>query len=136
MKSFLFILLFSIGSFCYAQQFSYKPLNPAFGGETFNYNWLLSSATAQNSQTAPRTQSQQQSELERFGENTKQQILNQIGRILTAQQISAIGDLDQEGTFTAGDLNIEVFESDEGLIINILDTTNGEQTQIVVPNNP
>ena len=31
-----------------AQQFVYKPTNPAFGGDTFNYNWLLSSAAAQN----------------------------------------------------------------------------------------
>ena len=31
------------------QQLTYEPINPAFGGDTFNYQWLLSSANAQNS---------------------------------------------------------------------------------------
>ncbi len=31
-----------------SQQLVYKPVNPAFGGDTFNYQWLLSSANAQN----------------------------------------------------------------------------------------
>jgi curli production assembly/transport component CsgF len=26
----------------------YKPRNPAFGGDTFNYQWLMSSAENQN----------------------------------------------------------------------------------------
>ena len=37
--------------FCFgvsAQQFVYKAINPAFGGDTFNYQWLMSSATSQN----------------------------------------------------------------------------------------
>mgnify|MGYP002700295564 CR=1 FL=1 len=130
----LILLFFGIISTTFAQQFSYKPLNPAFGGDTFNYNWLLSSATAQSSFTAPRSTTEQQSELERFGENINQQVLSQISRTLLAQQVNAVGDFDQEGTFTFGTLNVEVFESDEGLVINILDTSNGEQTQVIVPN--
>ena len=31
-----------------AQDLVYKPKNPAFGGDTFNYQWLLSSAESQN----------------------------------------------------------------------------------------
>ncbi|WP_452223782.1 curli production assembly/transport component CsgF [Lacinutrix chionoecetis] len=135
MKFKLFIILF-LGAFAFAsaQQFSYKALNPAFGGDTFNYNWLLSSANAQNGFTQPRTQAEEQSELDRFGENLNQQVLNQISRALLAQQVDAVGDFNQEGTFTFGTLNVEVFESDEGLVINILDTSNGEQTQVIVPN--
>ncbi|SDZ74662.1 curli production assembly/transport component CsgF [Bizionia paragorgiae] len=131
----LFVLLF-FGSitFMFSQQFSYKPLNPAFGGDTFNYNWLLSSATAQNGLTAPRAKSVQQSELEQFGERLNEQVLSQISRALLAQQVQAVGDFNEEGTFTFGTLNVEVFESDEGLVINILDTSNGEQTQVIVPN--
>lgn len=128
------ILFFLTGTTLYAQQFSYKPLNPAFGGDTFNYNWLLSSATAQNGFTQPRAESEQQSTLDQFGDNINQQILSQISRALLAQQVDAVGDFDQEGTFTFGTLNVEVFESDEGLVINILDTSNGEQTQVIVPN--
>ena len=135
MKLKLFLLLF-FGAimFSFSQQFSYKPLNPAFGGDTFNYNWLLSSATSQNGFTAPRSQSEQQYELDQFGDKLNQQVLSQISRALLAQQVNAVGDFDQEGTFTFGTLNVEVFESDEGLVINILDTSNGEQTQVIVPN--
>ncbi|WP_055446645.1 curli production assembly/transport component CsgF [Lacinutrix mariniflava] len=135
MKFKYFLILFlGAFSFAFAQQFSYKPLNPAFGGDTFNYNWLLSSATAQNGFTQPRAATVQQSDLDRFGEQLNQQVLSQISRVLLAQQVEAVGDFDQEGTFTFGTLNVEVFDSDEGLVINILNTTNGEQTQIVVPN--
>ncbi|APX99644.1 curli production assembly/transport component CsgF [Lacinutrix venerupis] len=135
MKFKLFIFLF----FCtctlaVAQQFSYKPLNPAFGGDTFNYNWLISSANAQNGFTQARTETEEESELDRFGEQLNQQVLSQISRALLAQQVDAVGDFNEEGTFTFGSLNVEVFESDEGLVINILDTLNGEQTQVIVPN--
>lgn len=134
MKKLLFILFIGISSVSFAQQFSYKPLNPAFGGDTFNYNWLLSSATAQNQLTAPSNAREQQSDLERFGDNLNSQILSQLSRSFLQQQLDGIGDITEEGTFTFGTLTVEVFESTEGLVINILDTSNGEQTQVVVPN--
>jgi len=127
------LILGSIGTTCTAQQFTYKPLNPAFGGESFNYNWLLSSATAQNKITAPANAASQQTELERFGETLNRQILSQISRRLLEQQIAGIGNFDQEGTFTFGNLAVEIVQTAEGLVINILDTTNGEQTQVIVP---
>lgn len=117
-----------------AQQFSYRPINPFFGGDTFNYQQLLSSAQAQNGFTAPQSSVDQQSELERFGDNLNNQILSQISRTLTQQQLDSIGELTEPGTFTFGTLAVEVFESGEGLVINILDTTNGEETQVIVPN--
>lgn len=123
-----------MGTAAFAQQFSYKPLNPAFGGDTFNYNWLLSSAVAQNQIQAPGTRRDENSDLEEFGETLNRQILSQISRTLLQQQLEGIGDLTQPGTFTFGTLNVEIFEGDEGLVINILDTTTGEQTQVIIPN--
>ncbi|WP_299682698.1 curli assembly protein CsgF [uncultured Dokdonia sp.] len=117
-----------------AQQFVYRPINPFFGGDTFNYQQLLGSAQAQNGFTAPQNATDQQSDLERFGDNLNNQILSQISRTLTQQQLDSIGQLTEPGTFTFGTLAVEVFESGEGLIINILDTTNGEETQVIVPN--
>lgn len=134
MKKILLLLFLASGSVSFAQQFSYQPVNPAFGGDTFNYNWLLSSATAQNQITAPANAREQQSDLDRFGENLNRQILSQLSRSLLQQQLGGIGDITEEGTFTFGTLTVEVFESGEGLVINILDTSNGEQTQVVVPN--
>lgn len=128
----ILVLLF-IGSSGFAQQFSYTPLNPAFGGDTFNYNWLLSSATSQNKLVAPASEREQRSELEQFGDNLNRQLLSQISRQLLQQQLGGL-NFSEEGTFTYGSLNIEIFQSDEGLVINILDTSTGEETQVIVPN--
>lgn len=126
------LLLVFFGFAGFAQQFSYKPINPAFGGETFNYQWMLSSATSQNQFTAPSNQKAQESEIEKFGANINRQILSQISRTLLQQQLGGL-NFGEEGTFTYGTLNIEIYQSDEGLVINILDTSNGEQTQVIVP---
>ena len=117
-----------------SQQLTYKPLNPAFGGDTFNYNWVISSANAQNGFTADQNRREEQSDLERFGENINSQLLSQISRAVLQNQIEGLGDFTEEGSFTYGTLAIEVFESNEGLVINILDTSNGEQTQVIIPN--
>jgi curli production assembly/transport component CsgF len=113
------------------QQFVYKAVNPNFGGDTFNYQQLLASATAQNSFTDPNADNQEGSELEQFAENLNRQILGQLSRSIFSQQL---GEGLQEGTFNFGSLALEIFDSGEGLVINILDTNTGEQTQIVVPN--
>ena len=135
MKLIIFILFFFISTTgVIAQQFSSKPINTAFGGDTFTYNWLLSSATSKHGITAPTAASTAQSALDRFGTSLNQQVLSQISRALLAQQIEGVGNFSQEGSFSFGSLNVEIFESSEGLVINILDTSNGEQTQVIVPN--
>jgi len=60
--------------------------------------------------------------------------LSQISRSLFNQQFAANGQL-EPGTFSFGSLIVEVFETSEGLVIDILDTSNGDQTQLIVPNN-
>lgn len=128
----LFSILFCMMAYAgFGQQFVYTPINPAFGGETFNHQWLLAAANAQNSFTDPAEQDREQSELEAFADNLNRQILGQLSRNLFTAQLG--GGL-QPGTFNFGTLSLEIFESLEGLVINILDTSTGEQTQIVVPN--
>ena len=133
MKKLLIILICLTGYFCVGQQLSYKAINPAFGGETFNYTWLLNSANSQNSFTDPDAESDNndESELSQFTESLNRQLLSQLSRSLFNTQL---GDELQEGNFTFGSLALEIYDSDEGLVINILDTTTGEQTQIIVPN--
>ena len=48
MKKLLLMLLLSFTAQMFSQQLVYKPKNPNFGGDTFNYQWLLSSAESQN----------------------------------------------------------------------------------------
>ena len=132
MKKFLLITFFLTSYIGVAQQLSYKPINPAFGGETFNYQWLLNSANAQNSFKDPSiSQDKEKGSLEAFSETLNRQILSQLSRSLFDTQL---GDELQEGNFTFGSLALEIYNSAEGLVVNILDTDTGEQTQIIVPN--
>ncbi|MDH7444628.1 curli production assembly/transport component CsgF [Aquimarina sp. 2201CG14-23] len=127
------ILVFSVYSFGFGQDLVYRPKNPAFGGDTFNYQWLLSSAEAQNTFTDDNDpNADDRSELERFTENLNNQLLSQISRTLFNEQFGQEGLT--EGTFSFGTLFIEIFPSGEGLVINILDTSTGDQSQVIIPN--
>lgn len=131
MRKILCLIILLSSSSAFSQQMVYKPVNPAFGGDTFNYQWLLSSAEAQNSFTDPSEANEELTELEEFQQNLNRQLLGNLSRSVFNSQL---GDDLKPGTFTVGDLALEIFESPEGLVINILDTNTGEQTQIVVPN--
>ena len=51
MKKLLIATIFILAFFqvaIKAQDFVYQPVNPAFGGNPYNYSWLLSSANSQN----------------------------------------------------------------------------------------
>ncbi|CAM3604848.1 curli production assembly/transport component CsgF [Flavobacterium gelidilacus] len=115
-----------------AQDLVYKPKNPAFGGDTFNYQWLLSSAESQNKLKDDGIETDKKTELEKFIDNLNSQLLNQVSRSLFAEQFGNDGI--SEGTYTFGSLSIDVYPSDGGLTISILDTTTGEQTQVIIPN--
>lgn len=135
MRSFILTVAFLCLAFTgKAQQLTYTPTNPAFGGMYYNYSWLLSSATAQNGLKAPVDPREQKSELEQLGESINRQLLSQISRTLLQKQLEGFESFDQEGTFTYGTLSLEIYRSLEGLVINILDTSTGEETQIIVPN--
>jgi len=125
-------LVFLSFNFCVAQDFVYKPKNPAFGGDTFNYNWLLSSAQTQNLIDDPdlleRTQG---STLDNFTESLNRQLLSQLSRQLITAQFGENGL--EDGNYTVGDFQIDVSSSIEGLVISILDTGAGEQTQVIIP---
>jgi len=130
-QTLLFLIFLGITSYSYSQQLVYTPKNPNFGGDTFNYQWLLSSANSQNSFTADISFDNDQSELESFQESLNRQLLSELTRSVFDSELS---EGLEPGTFNVGSLLLEVYESGEGLVINILDTSSGEQTQIIVPN--
>lgn len=130
-KILLLFLLFSVFGMK-AQDLVYKPINPAFGGDTFNYQWLLSSAQAQNQFKDPDNGLDQLSELDLFKQSINSQLYSKITNQLFTDQFGE-GDL-QEGRYTFGNLAVDIYPSEEGLVIKILDTKTGEQTQIIIPN--
>ena len=121
-----------------AQQLVYKPVNPMFGGDTFNYQFLLQSAQSQNSFSDPDSDfgrfGGELTDMERFTESLNRQLLSQISRNVFTEQFGETGEL-TPGTFTFGSLVVEIFESKDGLVIDILDISNGDLTQIVIPGN-
>lgn len=127
----LFLLAFLVTATSIGQQMVYRPRNPAFGGDTFNYNWLLNSAESQNTFTEE-IADQTNSEIDEFTNNLNRQLLNQLSRNLFSEQFGDEGL--QEGTFTFGSLFLEIFPTLEGLTIDILDTNTGEKTQVIIPN--
>lgn len=130
MRILLTFILFGFAQISFGQELVYRPINPAFGGDTFNYNWLLNSANAQNgfSESFGR---EDLSTLDSFAESLNRQILGQLTRGLFSAQL---GDGLEAGTYSFGTLALEIFDSAEGLVVNILDTSTGEQTQIIIPN--
>ncbi len=136
MKTFLLCFLF-IGNILiiHAQQFVYKPMNPAFGGDTFNYQMLLSSANAQNQfDDGDKDFSNMLNDynsLDSFTQSLNRQVLSQ----LTNQLISdTFGDGKvTPGKYMFGSMYLDITEASQGLVINVLDTSTGEQSQIIIP---
>ena len=123
--------MFSLCSF--SQQFVYKPKNPFFGGDTFNYQQMIASAQAQNIYTADDGQDLFSDDpLADFQNNINRQILSQLTRSLTSGIFGEDGQL-QDGTYEIGDYQIEISSGLEGIDISILDILNGGTTVVAVP---
>lgn len=131
---FLLCLILCLVEYVNAQALVYKPMNPNFGGDTFNYQMLLSGADAQNLfKDETKNGFQQKTQLERFKENLNNQLLNRIANSLFEEQFGD-GGLN-EGEYTFGSLSVDIYRSNLGLVIDVLDTDTGETTQVVLPQN-
>lgn len=131
---FCFTLFMSLPGAIFAQDMVYKPVNPAFGGETFNYQWLLSGANAQNLLTSDDETTSAfdtRTTVDDFTESLNRQLLSQLSRSLITNQFGEDGL--EDGNYTVGDFQIEVGSTLDGLSITILDTSVGERTEIVIP---
>jgi len=118
----------------FSQDLVYRPVNPAFGGETFNYQWLLSSASSQDltEDTRTRTSGLSTSSVDAFAASLERQVLNSLSRELISAQFGEESQL-TDGTYEFGDFQLDVATTIEGLSITIFDVAQGEQTQIVIP---
>ncbi len=139
MKIFYLLSFFAISISIQAQDFVYKPKNPNFGGDTFNYQWLLSSADSQNKFKEPTTANAfaQKTQIEKFKDNLNNQLLNQLSKSLFENKFgtgagSTVGGL-AAGSYVFGSLSVDVTNSSDGLVVTILDINTGEQTQIIIP---
>lgn len=119
----------------FSQQLVYKPVNPAFGGDTFNYQWLLSSAQTQNtlegSGAGRGAGFGGLSALDDFESNLNRQILNQLSREVI-DGIFGEGSL-EDGSFEFGTLKIDISSQSDGVNIDIVNSQDGSSTNILVP---
>ena len=137
---YLFFFTCMTGFGAQAQNFVYRPINPNFGGNTFNYAWLLSQAQAQDRNVDPNAQSSlnrsgltsrtSTTSLDSFAQSLQNQILNRIANNLINDQFGE-GTL-QEGTYRFGDFQVEIRNATEGVVVRIVDGRGGETT-ITVP---
>lgn len=119
----------------HAQQLVYKPVNSSFGGDTYNYNWLLSSANSQNQfkQSMDYGNYKQNTAISGFEDNLNRQLLNNISMGLFGTSYNQ--DTMQPGVYNLGSMNVSITEYFGGLNISIIDIKTGEQTNINLPNS-
>lgn len=123
MKLILMVLLLC-SSAVNATELVYTPVNPSFGGNPLNGNFLLQKAQSQNKHTA---ESAGLSFVDKFRDALERNIINSLTRRI------ADGEL-VEGVYNTGEFLVEVSaETDGGVIVNITNLQTGEVTVITIP---
>jgi len=133
---FAFVLSLIGVSDLFAQRLVYTPQNPAFGGDTSNYQWLLSSAQAQDTFEDPATRDNDrfgfgQDPLNDFSESLNRQILSRLSREVIDRQFGE--ESLESGTYNLGDYQIDISNSGSGLVVTIVDNVTGATSVIEVP---
>ncbi len=113
-----------------AQDITYQPINPTFGGNPFNSAHLLGVANAQNNYRDPKSTTGSSQ-----GDLFARQLQSRLLSALSSQLIDAIfGENPQErGTFTLGGQTVTFIRDLESVTITITNDETGEITTIVVP---
>lgn len=113
-----------------AQDITYQPISPTFGGNPFNSAHILGVANAQNDYRDPRASSNS-SQADIFARQLQSRLLS----ALSSQIVSAIfGDNPQErGTIRFGGQTIDFVRGLTEVTITITNDETGEVTTIVVP---
>jgi curli production assembly/transport component CsgF len=131
--SLLLLLLLALAHSAKAQDLTYQPKNPAFGGgNPFNYSWLQASATAQNSIADPVKPTISRDPLAEFASNLNQQVLSQLTSRLIGSQFGT-GAI-KPGSYNVGGYQVQVSQGSGGVVIVVTDTGTGNQTTVTIPN--
>ena len=113
-----------------AQDITYQPIDPSFGGNPFNSAHLLGIANAQNDYKDPKaTTTNTQADI--FARQLQSRLLS----ALSSQIVDAIfGDNPQErGTISFGGQTIDFVRGLTEVTLTITDEETGEVTTIVIP---
>jgi curli production assembly/transport component CsgF len=115
-----------------AQDFVYQPINPAFGGNPYNYNWLLGQAQAQNIfKEEDGYRYGDEDPLVGLQDDINRQVLNSLTQQFYQNQFGEAGLT--EGYYKFGSYEIDISPITEGMQVRIIDIYTGSETTIIVP---
>ncbi|ONF95716.1 curli assembly protein CsgF [Sphingomonas jeddahensis] len=114
-----------------AQDITYQPIDPSFGGNPFNSAHLLGIANGQNDYKDPAAAATSNSQADIFARQLQSRLLS----ALSSQIVDAVfGENPQEsGTVSFGGQTINFVRSLTDVTLTITDDDTGEVTKIVVP---
>jgi len=130
------LVLISIGA--QSQDFVYTPKNPAFGGNYFNYQWMLSSANAQNTIQQTSTSSYRGYEYDPFAnfeQDIQRRFFSELSSKIIGNYFGEGTDSEQleEGTYQFGNYKIDITPGQQGIDIRIQDYSKGSESMITIP---
>lgn len=123
------IMLLAVPRLGVSEELRYEPVNPAFGGNPFNGPYLLSNATTQRQQSAPKPE--RPSAVEEFSENIQRNLLSQISRNIADTILGE--DAKESGHFVVGDSVIDFHRDGGKVVVDVQDQATGAQTTIELP---
>lgn len=109
-----------------ATELIYEPVNPSFGGNPLNGNYLLSNAQAQDTHEDPNRPEdlyEQPSALDRFTDSLETRLLNQL--------LTDVGN-GNSGELVTDDFVVQIVDNDGVLTVLITDRNTGDKSEIVV----
>jgi len=120
------------GTVAAASELVYTPINPSFGGNPFNAQWLLDSAQVQNKFKEDYT-SWQKTPLEEFQDMVSRQILYRMASKIVGEAFGEYGEPLEPGHYEIGSYIIDISTDGVVMTVVIVDIVTGDTTTIEVP---
>jgi curli production assembly/transport component CsgF len=123
-----------------AGELVYEPVNPAFGGNPLNGNWLLTNAQLQDntSEHIDDSGTSERTALDRFNDMMERLVLGQMSSAIINEFTSTVtvGDTEltllQAGTYSIGDFEVVITDVNDIMTITTTDVTTGQTTEFVI----
>lgn len=130
----LFLLTAGVAT---ATELIWTPINPSFGGPSFNAQWLMASAQAQNKHVEkPKPYKYEPPDpMENFESNLKRQYLYALSRKIMDEAFGEEGLLppgETEAQYTVGDYTIDITTNGQITVV-ITDIFTGDSTTVEIP---
>ncbi len=117
-----------------AQQLIYTPINPNFGGSSFNGAWMQSEAQAEKRFSAPGSSTSGlygTNPLQDFQSTLDNAILSELSQKIVSQVFGE--NALTPGHYQFGNYMVDINPSNDGIHINIQDVLGGGSTSVIVP---